>query len=70
MYSKCGALAEAREVSDELSVRDVGSWNALIAGYCQHGHGEKVFDCFGQMKQEGVPPNTITFASILKACGS
>eukprot|EP00250_Pteridium_aquilinum_P000158 c10176_g1_i1 orf=1-411(-) len=36
MYAKCNSLAEAQEVFDELPVRDVVSWTALIAGYAEH----------------------------------
>ena len=31
MYAKCGWHAKAQQVLDELSVRDVVAWNALIA---------------------------------------
>ncbi|KAI8014147.1 Nicotianamine aminotransferase A [Camellia lanceoleosa] len=37
MYVKCGELSDARMVFDELPVRDVSSWNALIAGYMKDG---------------------------------
>ncbi|KAK4608402.1 hypothetical protein RGQ29_001989 [Quercus rubra] len=32
-YCKCGLIEEARKVFDEMRVRDVVSWNALISGY-------------------------------------
>ena len=31
MYSKCGMIDQVRDVFDKISVRDVVSWNALIA---------------------------------------
>ncbi|KAI5079220.1 hypothetical protein GOP47_0006891 [Adiantum capillus-veneris] len=70
MYAKCGALQKAQELFDELPIRDVVSWNALITGYTQNGHGEKALNCFDQMQQAGFSPNAITFVCILKACGS
>ncbi|KAI5059667.1 hypothetical protein GOP47_0025986, partial [Adiantum capillus-veneris] len=69
MYAKCGALVKAQQVVDELPVRDVVSWNALIAGYVQHGQGKKALACFHCMQSEGLSPNAITYSCILKACG-
>ncbi|KAH7420891.1 hypothetical protein KP509_13G028100 [Ceratopteris richardii] len=69
MYTKCGILTLAREVFNELSVRDVVSWNTLVSGYSRHGHGEAALKCYTQMLQAKVSPSIVTFASILKACG-
>jgi pentatricopeptide repeat protein len=69
MYAKCGATPErAQEVFDELEIRDDVSWNALIAGYVQHGLGDEALGCFDLMKRDGVSPNAATYASVLKAC--
>eukprot|EP00250_Pteridium_aquilinum_P016958 c23385_g2_i1 orf=87-488(+) len=70
MYAKCGALAKAELVVDELPVRNVVCWSALIAGYAQHGRGEDALNCFNRMQGEGLFPNEVTFICILKACGS
>ncbi|KAI5075041.1 hypothetical protein GOP47_0011002 [Adiantum capillus-veneris] len=69
MYAKCGALVRAQQVVDELRVRDVVSWTALITGYVQHGQGKEALCCFCRMRSEGLSPNAITYACILKACG-
>jgi pentatricopeptide repeat protein len=69
MYAKCGMLAKAQQVLEELPIRDVVSWNALIAGYAQLGRCQEAFDCLDWMQMEGVSPNSITFVSIIKACG-
>ncbi|KAH7415842.1 hypothetical protein KP509_14G063100 [Ceratopteris richardii] len=69
MYARCGALMKARHVLDELPMRDVITWSALIAGYAEQGEGEQVMDCFLQMRHEGLCPNPITYISILKTCG-
>ncbi|KAF8099863.1 hypothetical protein N665_0236s0024 [Sinapis alba] len=37
MYSACGGLGDARKVFDEMPVRDVTVWNALLAGYGKVG---------------------------------
>lgn len=70
MYARCGAVEKAQKVFDELPFRDIISWNVLITGYVQHGHGEKALNCFTQMRLQGLTPNPVTYVCILKACGS
>ena len=69
MYAKCGALAKAQQVFDVLPIQNTVSWNVLISGYCQHGHCEEALKCFQEMRCQGVSPNSITFACVLKICG-
>ena len=69
MYAKCGALRKAQEVFNEIQIRDVVSWNVLIAGYTQHGNGEEALTCLEDMKSNGFGPDAVTFLCILKACG-
>ena len=68
MYAKCGSIRDARLVFDKISKRDVISWNAMIAGYVQHGHCEEALEVFCQMQQLGTKPDQITYMSILNAC--
>ena len=70
MYVKFHALTKAQAVFDVILVRNVVTWTALIAGYAQYGYGEEALKCYGLMQEEGISPNTYTFACILKACGS
>ncbi|KAI5082473.1 hypothetical protein GOP47_0002216 [Adiantum capillus-veneris] len=69
-YVKCGALTKAQHTLEELPFRNTVSWSALIAGYAQQGHGEQALQCFARMKQEGFSPDAVTYACILKACGT
>ena len=61
MYAKCGALAKARRVLEELC-----SWNVLSAGYAQDGQGEQALNCFEQMQCEGILPDAVTYTCTLK----
>lgn len=70
MYCKCGGLNEAWILFIEKLDRSVASWNALICGFTQSGHGSKAFQLFYQMQQEGFLPNNLTVVSILEACSS
>eukprot|EP00250_Pteridium_aquilinum_P022500 c25392_g4_i4 orf=1-273(+) len=70
MYAKCGSLSKAQDVLEKLPSRDVVSWSALIAGYAQRGQGEHALNCYERMQREGILPDAVTYACILKACGS
>eukprot|EP00250_Pteridium_aquilinum_P021297 c25084_g10_i1 orf=2-229(+) len=61
MYAKNGLLAKAQEVFDRLPVRDLVSWNALIAGYAQQGQGHDALNCFECMQCKGLFPDEVTF---------
>ncbi|PIA41541.1 hypothetical protein AQUCO_02200163v1 [Aquilegia coerulea] len=68
MFSKCGCLAEARRVFNEMQVRDVITWTIIISGLATHGHANESFDHFYDMLECGIKPNEITFMGILSAC--
>ncbi|KAH7301425.1 hypothetical protein KP509_23G025800 [Ceratopteris richardii] len=70
MYVKFGMLEEAQEVFNQISIRDVVSWNTLIAGYTKQGESEKAIECFEQLQLEDLHPDSISFVCTLKACGS
>eukprot|EP00250_Pteridium_aquilinum_P017184 c23497_g1_i2 orf=58-2514(+) len=70
MYAKCGALSEARQAFDELPVQGIVPWNSLIGGYANHGCWQEALECYEQMASHGVLPDAITFASVLRVCGS
>ncbi|CAL8170847.1 unnamed protein product [Prunus armeniaca] len=47
LYAKCGSLLDAQKVFDEMSERDLCSWNTMISGYAkvgQVGEARKLFD--------------------------
>ncbi|KAL6626342.1 hypothetical protein ACP70R_030068 [Stipagrostis hirtigluma subsp. patula] len=69
MYSRCGCLDDARRAfegaEDHLCVM---SWTAMITALQQHGHGAQATDMFETMLEKGIPPDHITFVSVLSAC--
>lgn len=67
MYSKCGSLSYAHALFDQMAFRDVISWNAMIASYGIHGHGEEALALFLQMTETNLKPDHATFASLLSA---
>ncbi|KAH7414826.1 hypothetical protein KP509_14G013000 [Ceratopteris richardii] len=70
MYSKCDMTENARKVLEELLSRNVVTWNSLITGYAQCGDVEQAMKCLKEMQCDGIVPNSVTFTSILKACGA
>eukprot|EP01018_Ginkgo_biloba_P013110 Gb_10113 [translate_table: standard] len=68
MYARCGVIEDAYEVFDKMPELDVVSWNAMIAGFAQHGHGKEALQHFKQMLCAGMKPDRITFLCVLSAC--
>ncbi|KAK7329224.1 hypothetical protein VNO77_23375 [Canavalia gladiata] len=70
MYAKCGDLASARRIFDDMAKRDVITWNAVISGYAQNGMADEAISLFHGMKEDCVNPNKITLTAVLSACAS
>ncbi|KAL5145051.1 putative pentatricopeptide repeat-containing protein [Glycine soja] len=68
MYSKCGMVGEAGQMFNTLPVRNVISWNAMIAGYSNERNGEEALNLFREMQEKGEVPDRYTYSSSLKAC--
>ncbi|OVA11779.1 Pentatricopeptide repeat [Macleaya cordata] len=68
MYGKCGSIEDAEAVFESSVSRDIVSWNTIICGYSQHGHGEKALQAFQSMLDEGITPDEVTFIGVLSAC--
>ncbi|KAK7307931.1 hypothetical protein VNO77_41426 [Canavalia gladiata] len=49
MYSKCGSLVDAQMLFDEMTHRDLCSWNTMIAGYARIGCLEQARKLFDEM---------------------
>ncbi|XP_023766698.1 pentatricopeptide repeat-containing protein At5g50390, chloroplastic [Lactuca sativa] len=67
-YSKWGRIDDARNVFDKMPHKNVISWNALIAGYGNHGRGIEALKLFKRMIAENMIPNHVTFLAVLSAC--
>ncbi|XP_024542479.1 pentatricopeptide repeat-containing protein At5g16860-like [Selaginella moellendorffii] len=70
MYAKHGSMVDAQRVFDRMARPDVVSWNSLIFGYANNGHGGMALDSFGLMQRKGFVPNARTFVAALKACSA
>ncbi|XP_003612353.3 pentatricopeptide repeat-containing protein At3g02330, mitochondrial [Medicago truncatula] len=70
MYLKGGDdLRDALRVFYGLLERDVVAWNVMISGFAQNGDFRMVQRLFSEMwEEQGLKPDRITFASLLKCC--
>nr|POE59725.1 pentatricopeptide repeat-containing protein [Quercus suber] len=70
MYAKCGSVVDARKGFDYLREPDIVLWTSMISGYVQNGNNESALSFYCRMQMEGIMPNELTMASVLKACSS
>ncbi|OVA00316.1 Pentatricopeptide repeat [Macleaya cordata] len=68
MYAKCGNLGKAMEVFWRMREKNVYTWTSAMNGLAMNGAGKECLELFDLMKQEGVPPNEVTFVSVLRGC--
>ncbi|KAF8030716.1 hypothetical protein BT93_D0026 [Corymbia citriodora subsp. variegata] len=69
MYCNCGRIESGHRVFDSLSDRQIGVWNAMIAGYAQNEQDHEALMLFLEMEAIwGLCSNATTIASILPAC--
>ncbi|KAJ1691779.1 hypothetical protein LUZ63_015934 [Rhynchospora breviuscula] len=66
MYVRLSSTVHAKKVFDEMPVRDIISWNALISGYQQNGLCEETLQMFSSLVLH-LKPNEYTFGSVLCA---
>lgn len=70
MYSRMGFLVRARQVFDEMPVRDLVSWNTLISGYSSHGYYEEALEIYHELRNSWIVPDSFTVSSVLPAFGN
>lgn len=70
MYSNCGFPLDSRIVFDQISVKDLFLWNALVSGYVRNGLCFDALLVFCEMLIVcGCKPDNFTFPCVIKACG-
>eukprot|EP01018_Ginkgo_biloba_P034602 Gb_21765 [translate_table: standard] len=70
MYVNCGSLGDARQVFDELPMRNVYICSAMIGGYARNMHYREALTLFRQMHLGGVKPDSFVITSVLPACAN
>ncbi|GFP95174.1 pentatricopeptide repeat-containing protein at3g26782 mitochondrial [Phtheirospermum japonicum] len=68
-YAKCGAVDFSIKVFDEMSGKDLISWNSMIAVCAQQGLAEVAIGFFRTMVRSAeVEYNAVTLSAVLLAC--
>ncbi|XVF07771.1 hypothetical protein REPUB_Repub06bG0168400 [Reevesia pubescens] len=67
MYAKCGNMNGAIKVFNIMPIRDVVSWNALIAGHILHRQGDEALAVWSEMEAAGIKSDTITLNLVILA---
>ncbi|KAL2466374.1 putative Pentatricopeptide repeat-containing protein [Abeliophyllum distichum] len=62
MYGKCVSVSSARQLFDEMSVRNVVVWNSMISLYTHSKNMQNAFQLFETMDES---PNVSTFNTII-----
>ncbi|KAK7362414.1 hypothetical protein VNO77_04525 [Canavalia gladiata] len=68
VYSKCGHVASARRVFDEIPDRNVVSWTSMIVAYVQNDCAREGLCLFNRMREGFVDGNEFTVGSLVTAC--
>lgn len=68
MYGRCGRIEEGLRVFEEMSEKNVMTWNAVIRGLALSKNGEQALRWFSRMEDEGIQRDHATFTAVLSAC--
>ncbi|KAK6130527.1 hypothetical protein DH2020_035736 [Rehmannia glutinosa] len=77
MYDRCGCFDDCLKVFDEMPLRNVSSWNALISGYVkvnvENGNNSfykyRLWDLVKGMQNDGLKFDAFTVSTLLPLCG-
>ncbi|GMI95127.1 hypothetical protein like AT3G25970 [Hibiscus trionum] len=68
-YSECGSIRDARKVFDgAVGMRDLVTWNSMLAAYLVHEEEELGFQLFLDMQRLGFEPDIYTYTTVLSGC--
>lgn len=67
MYVRCGRMESALN-QFKIQEADVASWNILLTGHSNRGHGHLATELFNKMIESKVSPDEVTFTALLCAC--
>ncbi|VFQ77510.1 unnamed protein product [Cuscuta campestris] len=69
MYAKCGSVGDAEKVFNDVVVKGIETWNAMVSAYVGNGWVKESFIIYNQMKAKPVSPDSFTISNILTSCG-
>ncbi|KAF6987513.1 hypothetical protein CFC21_005149 [Triticum aestivum] len=70
MYSKFGAIDDAKTLFSLIPYKDSVSWNSLIVGLAHNGEEEEAISILRLMNADGITPDEVSFATVVNACSN
>ncbi|XP_070037960.1 pentatricopeptide repeat-containing protein At2g37320 [Nicotiana tomentosiformis] len=67
-YGNFGGVVDAYQMFDEMPVRNVVSWSAMINGFAQENEVDMCLKLYKGMMGLTLKPNEFTFTSLLSSC--
>ncbi|KAL8115955.1 hypothetical protein AgCh_022451 [Apium graveolens] len=61
-------MKKAKAVFEEMPVKSVVTWTAMISGYIRTGCYADALDVFRRMQMVGVKPDWVSLVAVLRAC--
>ncbi|CAL1366443.1 unnamed protein product [Linum trigynum] len=68
MYGRCGCLQDAKQLFDEMPLRSLRAWTAIIGVHSDHGLFQESIWYFLELLLEDVALDFFVFSSVLKVC--
>ncbi|XP_030545950.1 pentatricopeptide repeat-containing protein At3g63370, chloroplastic isoform X2 [Rhodamnia argentea] len=68
MYGRCGSCRSAEKLFARMRERTVYTWNAMIGAYLADDDPAAALELYRDMRLSGLPLDSRTFPSVLKAC--
>lgn len=69
MYAKCGRMAEALRVFDELEKPDIVTWSSMVSGFEKNGFPSDALEFFRRMAMASdVTPDRVTLITLVSVC--
>ncbi|CAL5362313.1 unnamed protein product [Camellia sinensis] len=68
LYSGVGDISNAHHVFDEIPIKNVVCWTALISGYVDNQKPNKALQLFRKMQMGNVEPDRVTLTVAFSAC--
>ncbi|QCD82828.1 pentatricopeptide repeat-containing protein At4g18520, chloroplastic-like isoform X2 [Vigna unguiculata] len=69
MYSKCGYVADAFQVFDNMPEKNLVSWESMILAYAWNGHAREALKLVHRMQAEGFVVDDYIHTTVVSACG-
>ncbi|GMH07299.1 hypothetical protein Nepgr_009139 [Nepenthes gracilis] len=68
-YSECGSLEDAERMFEgAVGIRDLVTWNSMLAAYLVHNEERLAFRLFLTMQEFGFEPDIYTHTSLISTC--